>query len=187
MNVTPCIVRDFETRDVAPANALTNWFIAQTPVHFGTKEATDEAFGAYWESGRVRYPWLTAEVSGQFAGYAKAGPFRDREAYGRTAETGIYVTDSIRRKGVGRALYRELLARLALARFHMAVAGITLPNDASVRLHEAMGFRLVGVFHDVGQKLGAWHDVGFWEIALPEPRPEPDPDPSASRGAGKFV
>jgi len=160
------LVRDFEARDVAPANALTNHFIAHTSTHFGSVAATDEAFAAAWEKGRARYPWLAAEVDGRFAGYAKAGVWRERDAYARTAETGLYVADGLRGRGVGRALYAVLLQRLRAMGFHTVVAGVTLPNEASVRLHEAVGFRPVGVFHAVGHKFGAWHDVGFWELDL---------------------
>lgn len=160
------LVRDFEARDVAPANALTNHFIEHTTTHFGSTPATDEAFGAAWEKGRARHPWLAAEVDGRFAGYAKAGIWRERDAYARTAETGLYVADGLRGRGVGRALYAALLERLRAAGFRTVVAGVTLPNEASVRLHEAVGFRPVGVFHAVGHKFGAWHDVGFWELDL---------------------
>ncbi len=163
MNV---LVRDFAAGDVAPANALTNHFIEHTTTHFGSTPATDDAFAAVWEKGRVRYPWLAAEVDGGFAGYAKAGVWRERDAYARTAETGLYVADGLRGKGVGKALYAALFERLRALGFHAVVAGVTLPNEASVRLHEAVGFRKVGVFHAVGHKFGAWHDVGFWEREL---------------------
>lgn len=162
----PCVVREFAERDVAPANALTNWFIINTPVHFGFDPASDTAFGEMWRNYRERFPWLAAEVDGAFAGYCKAGTWRERDAYRGTVETGIYVVDALRGRGVGRALYAELFRRLRAGGFHIAVAGITLPNDASVRLHEALGFKLVGVFHTVGRKFDAWHDVGFWEMPL---------------------
>jgi L-amino acid N-acyltransferase YncA len=159
-------VIDFEARHVAPACALTNHFIVHTTIHFGAEPSTDEAFGAQWEKGRARFPWLAAEVDGRFAGYCKAGVWRERDAYARTVETGIYVTDEARGRGVGRALYRSLFARLKAQGVRVVVAGITLPNDPSVRLHEAVGFRRVGTFHAVGFKFGAWHDVGFWELDL---------------------
>ncbi|MFO0606182.1 MAG: N-acetyltransferase family protein [Polyangiales bacterium] len=164
--MTTATVRDFEARDVAPANALTNHFIVHTTTHFGAAPAADGDFAALWEKGHARFPWLAAEADGRFAGYAKAGVWREREAYAKTAEAGIYVADGLRGRGVGRALYGELLARLRAAGFHAVVAGVTLPNEASVRLHEAMGFRAVGVFRDVGRKFGAWHDVGFWQLTL---------------------
>ncbi len=160
------LVRDFEARDVAPANALTNHFIERTAIHFGAAQAADGEFRAVWEKGRARFPWLAAEAGGRFAGYCKAGTWRERDAYARTVETGIYVAEEARGRGVGRALYAALFERLRAQGFRVVVAGITLPNEASVRLHEAVGFRAVGVFHAVGYKFGAWHDVGFWELDL---------------------
>lgn len=160
-------VRDFALDDVPNANALTNHFIAHTAIHFGTQTATDEQFGAMWQKGVARFPWLSAEVDGRFAGYCKAGVWRERDAYARTVETGVYVTEEARGRGVGTALYEALFVRLEAAGFHAVVAGITLPNDASVRLHEVVGFTKVGVFRAVGNKFGAWHDVGFWELQLP--------------------
>lgn len=159
-------VRDFTGADVAPANALTNHYIERTAIHFGSAPAADADFRAAWEKGRARFPWLAAEVDGAFAGYCKAGTWRERDAYARTVEAGIYVTPEAQGRGVGRALYGALFERLRASGFRVVVAGITLPNDPSVRLHEAVGFRAVGVFHAVGHKFGAWHDVGFWELDL---------------------
>lgn len=159
-------IRDFESRDAALANALTNHFIVHTAIHLGVEPATDAEFAALWTAGRERFPWLAAEVDGRFAGYAKAGPWRLREGYAKTVETGIYIAAEARGRGVGKALYAGLLARLRTAGFHRAVAAVTLPNEASVRLHEAVGFCPVGVFREAGWKFGAWRDVGFWEARL---------------------
>ena len=95
-----------------------------------------------------------------------------------------------RRTGVGRALYTSLISVLALQGFYNAYAGIALPNPASVGLHEAVGFRPVGVYRGVGYKLGAWHDVGSWHLALHERRADPDPPadlPSMLGSAGWSV
>jgi phosphinothricin acetyltransferase len=166
-------VCDFSEVHVGPANALTNHFITHTTIHFGAHEATDDAFRAVWQKGSARFPWLAAEVDGDFAGYCKAGTWRERDAYARTVECGIYVSETHRNRGVAKNLYSELFARLRAAGMRTVVAGVTLPNVASVRLHEAMGFRPVGVFHAVGYKFGAWHDVGFWELDLEQPSEAP--------------
>lgn len=160
------LIREFADRDVAPANELTNSFIRDTVVHFGYTPATDDEFAAVWREGRTKYPWLVGEVSGQFMGYAKAGVWRTRDAYQFTAEAGIYMVPEARGKGLGRTLYIELLERLRAAGFHSVIGGVTLPNEASVRLHESIGFRKVGDFREVGRKFDAWHDVGFWQIDL---------------------
>jgi phosphinothricin acetyltransferase len=123
-----------------------------------------------------RFPWLVLERDGAVAGYAYATTWRTRAAYQWAAETTVYVREGCHRRGVGRALYRSLLACLRLQGFRLAIGGITLPNAASVALHEAMGFRAAGVHRACGWKLGAWHDVGFWEVVLaPDDGGEPRP------------
>ncbi len=160
------LVRTFEARDVAPACRLTNHFIERTAVHFGATPQTDEEFEGMWRAGTEKYPWLAAEVGGVFAGYAKAGLWRARDAYALTAEVTVYVDFAFHRRGVGRALYAELLPRLKAAGYHTAVGGVTLPNEPSIRLHEAMGFTHVGTFREVGWKFDQWHDTGWWQRML---------------------
>ena len=162
----PTAVRDFEAGDVAPACSLTNHFIKHTAVHFGYEPAHAPEFEAMWREGAAKFPWLAAEVGGTFAGYAKAGTWRARDAYGKTAEVTVYVDPTFHGRGVGKALYTELLARLRAAGFHTAIGGVTMPNEVSVKLHEAMGFRHVGTFREVGRKFEQWHDVGFWQLML---------------------
>jgi L-amino acid N-acyltransferase YncA len=111
-------------------------------------------------------PWIVREDAGRITGYAYASTFRARPAYRFSVETSVYVRESERGRGVGRSLYEDLLARLERQGFRRAIGGITLPNDASVALHEALGFTYVGVFKAVGFKFGKWHDVGFWERPL---------------------
>lgn len=113
-----------------------------------------------------RFPWLLAERDGQVAGYAYATTFRARAAYRWTAESSVYVHGAHRGVGLARALMEALLDVLRALGYRKVVAGATMPNDASVRLHEALGFELVGTFPGVGQKFGAWHDVRFWVLDL---------------------
>lgn len=160
------LVRTFDEKDVAPSCALANYYIENTAVHFAYKPDTEEQFRQVWIEGRERYPWVAAEIDGVFAGYAKCGVWRTREAYALTAETGIYIAHGAQGKGVGRALYKELIERARAAGFHVLVAGATLPNEASVRLHEAVGFERVGVFSECGRKFDRWHDVIFWQLRL---------------------
>ncbi len=120
-------------------------------------------------AGDARHPWLVAEEDGAVLGYAYASSFRSRAAYDRAVETTVYVAADAQGRGIGRALYGELLARLAGAGFTQAVAVIALPNDASVRLHERLGFAPIGVNPAVGYKDGRWIDVGMWQRALVGP------------------
>lgn len=113
-----------------------------------------------------RYPWLVAEDEGRVTGYAYGTQHRARAAYRWTTEVAVYVDAGHRGRGVGRSLYGALLSLLRRQGLRTAVAGITLPNQASIALHEACGFTHVGVFHRSGFKAGAWHDVGWWELDL---------------------
>lgn len=115
-----------------------------------------------------QYPWLVCETAGEVRGYAYAGAHRTRAAYQWAVDTTVYVHALHRRKGVGRALYTALLGVLPLQRYYNAYAGIALPNPGSVRLHEAVGFVPLGIYHQVGFKLGKWNDVGWWECVLQE-------------------
>jgi phosphinothricin acetyltransferase len=159
--------RPFTHADCAPAAALTNISITSTAIHFGTEPQDAAYFEKLWSTTRDRYPWVTATTDdGRFAGYAKAGVWRERAAYNWTPETGIYIDAAAQRKGLGKALYRALLGEMRQRGFHSAIGGITLPNEASVRLHESVGFVHVGTVKHAGWKLGAWHDVGFWQVML---------------------
>jgi phosphinothricin acetyltransferase len=113
-----------------------------------------------------RTPWFVLERDGRVLGYAYASPHRDRAAYQWSVEVSAYVHPDAHRLGVARALYTGLFAALVVQGFRNAYAGITLPNTASVGLHSALGFTLVGVYRGVGYKFGAWHDVGWFERPL---------------------
>jgi L-amino acid N-acyltransferase YncA len=115
---------------------------------------------------RASYPWLVCDIDDEVTGYAYATRHRVRAAYQWSVDTSVYVDGEHRRSGIGRGLYVSLFRILAAQGFFNAYAGITLPNPASVALHEAVGFTPIGVYQRVGCKLGAWHDVGWWQLAL---------------------
>jgi L-amino acid N-acyltransferase YncA len=120
-----------------------------------------------------RLPWIVCESGSNIVGYAYATPFRDRAAYQWSVEVSAYVHQDARRAGVARALYASLFSVLVLQGFRNAYAGITLPNDASVGLHQSVGFTRVGVYQGVGYKLGSWHDVAWFERPLAARDAEP--------------
>ena len=121
-------------------------------------------------------PWLVCiGPAGDIAGYAYAGRHRERPAYQWSVDATVYIRADHRRRGVGRALYGVLFELLRLQGFCVAHAGITLPNAGSVGLHEALGFRPVGVYPAVGWKLGAWRDVGWWQLPLRDLSQPPSP------------
>jgi phosphinothricin acetyltransferase len=161
MVIRPAGVDDF------PAIAeLTNVFIRSTAIHFAFAPITDSDLVEQWRETERRYPWLTAEIDGSFAGYAKAGPWRTRSAYQWTAEAGIYIQSEYHGRGVGKRLYSALIAELRQRGFHSVIGGMTMPNEASVRLHQSLGFEYVGTFRQAGFKLDQWHDVAFWQLRL---------------------
>lgn len=141
-------------------------YVHETYATFDLEPPSTETWHARWEAAqRSGHPWLVAEVESAVVGYATTSPHRPKPAYDTTAEATIYLNASATGQGLGRPLYTATL-RAAADRFHMVVAGIALPNEPSVALHEALGFTLVGTFAEVGRKLGAWRDVGWWQLRL---------------------
>jgi phosphinothricin acetyltransferase len=108
-------------------------------------------------------------------GYVYATRHRARAAYQWSVDVSVYIRDGMRRTGIGRALYTSLFELLVLQQFHNCYAGITLPNPGSVGLHEALGFQPVGIYRQVGYKRAAWHDVGWWQLALAAEKSSPAP------------
>jgi phosphinothricin acetyltransferase len=120
-------------------------------------------------------PWLIAEEGGVLLGYAYASQHRDRLAYQWSVDVSVYVSAQARRRGIARELYTRLLGILSAQGYYNVFAGIALPNDASVGVHEALGFRRVALYDKVGFKLGDWRDVGWWSFALRERAGTPVP------------
>ena len=118
-------------------------------------------------------PWLMCESDGHVIGYAYAGKFHGRAAYQWTVEVTVYVDRDHHRRRIGEGLYSALLDGVRAQGFRTAVGTITLPNPASVGLHERFGFRPAGVVRSVGFKLGRWHDTGWWALALADYAPSP--------------
>ena len=133
-----------------------------------------------------RFPWLVSlDDAGVVSGYAYAGTHRERPAYQWSVDTTVYVRAASRGQGVGRKLYEGLLMELTKLGYAQAFAGIALPNAASVALHEAVGFKHIGVYEKVGFKLGAWRDVGWWQKTLRSYASEPVA-PGAFDASGNF-
>jgi phosphinothricin acetyltransferase len=167
------LIRPAHDGDFPAIAAITNHYILTTTIHFGYEAVDANDLCEAWRASRERYPFLVAEEGGVVVGYAKAGTWRERAAYAWTTELGLYVAHDTRGRGIGKALYAELLAELVRRGFRSAVAGITMPNDPSVKLHEAFGFTYVGRFADAGYKNGGWHDVAWWQKRLSQRDGEP--------------
>ncbi len=146
--------------------------VLHTPISFEEEVPSVRELAGRIEKVLAFAPWLVLEEDGRVLGYAYASRHHERAAYRWSVDASVYVRETGRRSGVGRALYGSLFALLVRQGFHAVHAGITVPNAASVGLHEALGFRPVALFPRVGFKQGRWHDVGYWQLEL---RPRVDP------------
>ncbi len=163
--------------DAAAIATLYAPYVTGTAVSFEVDPPDPAEMGARIAAGAGLYPWLVAcDEAGEVLGYAAAGAFRTRPAYRFTVETSVYLAPAVIGRGAGRLLYRTLLETLAAQGFTQAIGAITLPNAASVKLHEALGFTRAGTYERVGYKLGAWHSVGLWQRPL-APALDPPQDP----------
>lgn len=158
-------VRPATAEDLPEICAIINHYIETSFVNFRTEPQTVNEWRGEWKRLHPQFPWLVATDHG-VVGVAYAAPWNARAAYQWTVEVTVYVAATSRRRGVGDALYTELLARLRRQGFHSAVALIALPNEPSVRLHERHGFVRAGQLTEAGYKFDAWHDVGFWQCTF---------------------
>jgi phosphinothricin acetyltransferase len=147
--------------------------VRDTATSFEFEPPTAEEFRKRITQILQNNPWLVLEKDGAVAGYAYAGEHRTRKAYQWSVDTAVYVHPRHRQQGVGRALYHRLFDILRQQGYYNVYAGITLPNEGSIRLHKSMGFRPVGIYEAVGYKLGAWHDVSRWHLVLQAHRDNP--------------
>ena len=140
--------------------------VLSTPISFEVEPPDQQEFERRIAKVLTAHPWLVCEYHEDIAGYAYASRHHERAAYRWSVDTSVYVHSDFRRRGVGQALYASLFRILVGQGFYNAYAGITLPNPGSVGLHESVGFKPLCVYRNVGYKLGAWYDVGWWELAL---------------------
>jgi len=164
----PCSIRAARTEDLARLTEIYNHYIVHTPITFDLEPCSVEQrrpwLAQFAESGPHRL--LVAEDAGVIAGYAGCHQFRTKKAYDTTVETTIYCAPEHAGRGIGGALYAALFEALRGEDVRMAIAGVTLPNAASVALHERFGFVLSGVMHEVGHKFDRYWDVGWYEKRL---------------------
>lgn len=145
---------------------IYNHYIKNTHISFEESAVSESDMEARIEAIIPSLPWLVYEEQSQILGYAYAAKWKERQAYRHTVESTVYLRPEARGKGIGFALYKALLAQLKEQAYHAVIGGISLPNEASIRLHEKLGFQKVAHFSQLGNKFDKWVDVGYWELLL---------------------
>lgn len=161
------MIRVATVKDAGDIAGIYNDYITRTVITFEEQEVTAAQIAhRISEVLSSSLPWLVADRSGRVAGYAYASQWKVRSAYRFSVETAVYVHRDHLGCGLGSELYEELFAALRDRGVHVAVAGIALPNERSIALHEKFGLRKVAHFEEVGFKFGRWIDVGYWQKVL---------------------
>lgn len=160
------MVRTATLTDAAAIADIYNYYIVNTTVTFEEEPVTVEDMQARMTEVLEKYPWLVYEQDGRVIGYAYAGAWKSRCAYRYSVESSVYLQHGLSRKGIGSALYSELLMRLKDLKLHGVIGGMALPNDECIALHKKFGFVQVAHFKEVGYKFNQWIDVAYWEKIL---------------------
>lgn len=161
------IIRRATSNDVPVILEIANHAAAHTTANFATEPEPLAQWMTQFEQTQARHPWLVSvDTDGSVTGFAKSGPHKARGAYAWSAELSVYIRHDVRARGVGKALYGCLIPMLREQGFITLLAGITTPNPPSERLHTGFGFTRCSVFHRVGYKFGAFHDVSYFELPL---------------------
>jgi phosphinothricin acetyltransferase len=158
-------------RPVVPEDApgiadIYNHYIRNTVITFEEEPVSPGAMAKRIAEVIPRYPWFVWEEGGELAGYAYAHGWHERAAYRFAVEDSIYLKPGWERRGIGRRLLERLIGDLRRQKVHVVMSAITVPNPASVGLHESLGFKKTGQINEIGFKLGKWLDVGYWELIL---------------------
>lgn len=164
-------------RDSAGCADVYGPYVRDTVISLEEEPPTTDEFARRIAQFSATHAWLVAEVDAELAGFAYASPHRARASYRWATDVSVYISSHHHRSGVGTALYRALFGLLVRQGFRIACAGVTLPNQGSVAIHESFGFRLVGIYRRVGWKFGDWRDVGWWQLDLAPGAPDPPTEP----------
>jgi phosphinothricin acetyltransferase len=161
-------VRDAVASDAAACAAIYAPYVRDTAITFELEPPGAEEMAARIAASQSAHAWLVLEQDGAVVGYAYGSSWQSRPAYRFSCEVSVYIETGRRRSGAGRALYEALFDRLRARGFRNAVAGMTVPNEASEGLHLTLGFRPVGAYTNIGYKLDAWHHVAYFQLELAE-------------------
>ncbi|MFJ4715068.1 GNAT family N-acetyltransferase [Streptomyces sp. NPDC088785] len=162
------VIRDGREADLGALTRLYNEYVRTTPITFDTEPFTEEARRPWLHAHPPHGPHrlLVAEDGDRILGYATSSAFRPKAAYSTSVEVTVYCAPDAGGRGIGTRLYEALFEALSGEDVHRAYAGVTQPNEASVRLHTRFGFRPIGTYHEVGRKFGRYHDVAWFEKDL---------------------
>lgn len=160
------MIRAVNVMDAQAICNIYNYYVDKTFISFEEESVDLDEMKARINHISAQYPWLVYEVKGRVVAFAYASKWKERSAYRFTAEATVYIQHDFIQKGLGSLLYEALLAELQDSYTRSVMAVIALPNEASVGLHEKMGFEKVAHFKEVGFKLEQWIDVGFWQKML---------------------
>jgi phosphinothricin acetyltransferase len=160
------MIRSVHTADASAICGIYNYHVVNTAVSFEEAPVSVEEMKSRIQTVTAQYPWFVWEETGEILAYAYINAWRDRAAYRYAAELSIYVKHGWEGRGLGRKLMTCLLGSVKKTNIRILVSGITIPNDASIALHEKLGFQKVAHFKEIGYKLETWLDVGFWELII---------------------
>ncbi|MDR1253196.1 MAG: GNAT family N-acetyltransferase [Treponema sp.] len=160
------MLRPVTRDDAAAICAIYNYYVKNTAVSFEERPVSIQEMEKRIRDVTAEYPWLVCEEESEIPGYAYVNKYKDRIAYRYTAELSIYLKNGREGKGLGTRLLAGLLEEVKKTGLHALVAGITLPNERSVAIHEKFGFTKAAHFKEAGFKMGRWQDVGYWELIL---------------------
>lgn len=160
------MIRNFQLNDIEQLVEIYNYYIENTIITFDRTPFTIDDFKQKIKPIYTKYPFIVFEENNEVLGFAYGSSWRAKPSYKHTAESTIYLKNGVLGKGIGTKLYTELLQQLRQQEFHTIIGGLTLPNEASIKLHEKLGFKKVAHFNEVGRKFDQWHDVGFWQLTF---------------------
>jgi phosphinothricin acetyltransferase len=156
-------IRNYQNKDLEAVTKIFNYYVENHTCTFQLKPFTLDEIRYKADAIQKIYPFLVLQENNEVIGFAYGSRWRAKEAYDLSVETTIYLKPGLNGHGLGSQLYSQLIESLKTKGFHLLIGGLTLPNPASIRLHEKLGFEKVGEFKDAGKKFGQWHCVGFWQ------------------------
>lgn len=161
------MVRPITLEDAKAVVEIYNYYIANSTATFEMEPIDEKEMQRRIKSISASYPYFVFEENNTILAYAYASQWKPRKAYKHTVESSVYLHPDAKGKGIGTLIYDQLIKQLSQMDIHAVIGGVSLPNDASVALHEKFGFEKIGQFKQVGYKFNQWIDVGYWELILP--------------------